>query len=636
MQNISENNFDESGIDDLREELTESLADGFATLAEARATPDGFTVAAAEFGSEDVDFASNGWLNRLLSVQGWLNFSEDLPATSVDDCLRALLSELDLASDITMEAFRSSDLLPVEFLQRLRDRVDAAVRVQDQFLTLLSANGGDRGAATQLWVDTWSEVLAEDGVVSAEPVEAKTDVWPIYLLTKKPPNLTPTYQRGDVWKSGDRQALIESILRGVPLPSIILLRTGASTPPEVVDGKQRLTAIFRFVGQHPVARRRLEEFSRRHPTWTSKNGATLVELFEQDYPAFRRAWKHLEGEPLTAKLEDKYYFPFKLRASADGGLVGDELEPLQGKYYTQIKRRVITVAGEEVTIADLFEDAVNYKMPVISYTKATQSQIHEVFRLYNKQGVHLNAEEIRNAVFHELELTRAMLVAAGDSDPEIPIDEIAKSLVPVQKLERLGIALSDYGFGNSRYKRTKVLGWVISALLHDTDGRDLASTARNIDQLLIEIRDNQDHRLRDLKVLSELFTLIVEAAEIHSAHDELWSESFMDGGKGARWQELQLVGSLVGICMALSLDPEGVEETLELKADKIRSVSATDWIRPEKTQTRTQWDYIARIVKDLLGILDLDPHAASVAVRERFGSSGYESLERMIIRSEQR
>ena len=94
-----------------------------------------------------------------------------------------------------------------------------------------------------------------------EPVAAKADVWPIYQLTKKSPNLTPSYQRGDVWKISERQSLIESILRGVPLPSVILLRTGPSSAHEVVDGKQRLTAILRFVGKHPVALRRIDEKS---------------------------------------------------------------------------------------------------------------------------------------------------------------------------------------------------------------------------------------------------------------------------------------------------------------------------------------------------------------------------------------
>ena len=45
--------------------------------------------------------------------------------------------------------------------------------------------------------------------------------------------------------------LIESILRGIPLPSIILARGSGNQRFQIVDGKQRLTAILRFMGAHP-------------------------------------------------------------------------------------------------------------------------------------------------------------------------------------------------------------------------------------------------------------------------------------------------------------------------------------------------------------------------------------------------
>ena len=433
---------------------------------------------------------------------------------------------------------------------------------------------------------------------------------------------------------------MESILRGVPLPSIILLRTGSSTPHEVVDGKQRLTAILRFVGKHPVAKQKVAEVSARHSGKKfNKQGRlddhsdrTLIDLFNEDYAAFRRAWKALEGYALNAQHENDYYFPFKLRSSGDGGLVGPYLEPLRGRYYTEIKRHEINVAGQQLTVESLFEDVVEYTIPVIEYTQATQAQIHEVFRLYNKQGVHLNAEEIRNAVYHEVELTRATLAAAGDADPNTSFGEIAKSLASIQNLDRLGEGLKNYGFGDTRYKRTKVLAWVISVLVHDTGGKDLASTSRNIDHLLISIQKNTSHPLADSSTLTKLFSLLLRAVELHSSHDELWSDRFKDGGKGVKWQELQLVGSLLGIAMALAASPVDIEDRIEANGDVIRTASekSAEWERPDKTQTKTQWDYIARISKNLLELLGIDPAQAAEAVRKEFGSSGYASLQRML------
>jgi hypothetical protein len=634
-----EDDFDE---EDPRVQLLESLADGMATLSEASDTPDGVLPVSSMFSSGDVDFACDAWMNQLAEIQGWLSLSGDLPLTGGAPFLQALIAEFELDPTDLLAPGAAYPPLTLRALERLNERVDIAGRLQTDFLQELETKGTSRASATQSWADAWAEIDANEEAVTPEPVTAKADVWPIFQLTKKPPNLTPSYQRGDVWRNGDRQSLMESILRGVPLPSIILLRISPSIPHEVVDGKQRLTAILRFVGKHPVAKQKVAEVAARHSGKKfNKQGRlddhgdrNLADLFNDDYPAFRRAWKALEGFVLNAQQENDYYFPFKLRTTGDGGLVGRNLEPLRGKYYTQIKDHEINVAGQQLNVGALFEDVVEYKIPVIEYTQASQAQIHEVFRLYNKQGVHLNAEEIRNAVYHEVELTRATLAAAGDADPNTDLAEIAKSLAGIQNLGRLGEALRNYGFGDTRYKRTKVLAWVISVLVHDAAGKDLASTSRNIDQLLIAIQKNPSHPLAQSSTLTKLFSLLLDAVELHSSHDELWSEQFMDGGKGVKWQELQLVGSLVGISMALVASPDDIEDRIEANGDAIRTASeeSTDWKRPDKTQTRTQWDYIARINKSLLELLGIDPTQAAEAVRQQFGSSGYASLQRMLIK----
>lgn len=628
--------------EDPRVQLLESLADGLATLSEASDTPNGVSPVSSMFSSVDVDFASDAWMNQLAEIQGWLYLSDDLPRTGGEPFLQALIAELELDPTDILPAGAMSPPLTIRALERLNERVDTACRLQADFLEELETKGTSRATATQSWADAWAEIDVSEEPVSPEPVTAKADVWPIFQLTKKAPNLTPSYQRGDVWSNGDRQSLIESILRGVPLPSIILLRTGPSTPHEVVDGKQRLTAILRFVGKHPVAKQKVAEVTARHSgkkfneqgRLDNSGHRNLTDLFNDDYPAFRRAWKALEGYALKAEHEDDYYFPFKLRSTGDGGLVGPYLEPLRGKYYTQIKGQEINVAGQQINVDALFEDPVDYKIPVIEYTRASQAQIHEVFRLYNKQGVHLNAEEIRNAVYHEVELTRATLAAAGDSDPNTNVAKIAESLAGVVDLDRLGQALRSYGFGDTRYKRTKLLAWVISILVHDTAGKDLASTSRYIDQLLIKIQNSKSHPLAHSPTLTKLFSLLLKAVELHSSHDELWSDQFKDGGNGAKWQELQLVGSLVGITMALAASPNNIEDRIEANGDAIRTASeeSTDWKRPEKTQTKTQWDYIARISKSLLELLDIDPDQAVEAVRLQFGSCGYSSLQRMLIK----
>ena len=62
--------------------------------------------------------------------------------------------------------------------------------------------------------------------------------------------LDPEYQRGFVWDQDKSSQLIESILLGIPLPTIYLSED--SEGDETIDGKQRLTTITSFInGTYP-------------------------------------------------------------------------------------------------------------------------------------------------------------------------------------------------------------------------------------------------------------------------------------------------------------------------------------------------------------------------------------------------
>ncbi len=63
-------------------------------------------------------------------------------------------------------------------------------------------------------------------------------------------NLSPTFQRKSVWRDRDRNLLVESLLRGFPIPAIFLYQRneGGQVCYDVIDGKQRLETILRFMG----------------------------------------------------------------------------------------------------------------------------------------------------------------------------------------------------------------------------------------------------------------------------------------------------------------------------------------------------------------------------------------------------
>lgn len=54
------------------------------------------------------------------------------------------------------------------------------------------------------------------------------------------------YQRKLVWTIEEKQKLIDSIVRGYPIPLILLAHT-KDDKYEVIDGMQRLDAIFTFI-----------------------------------------------------------------------------------------------------------------------------------------------------------------------------------------------------------------------------------------------------------------------------------------------------------------------------------------------------------------------------------------------------
>ena len=62
-------------------------------------------------------------------------------------------------------------------------------------------------------------------------------------------NTDAEYQRGKVWSRPQQALLIDSILRGFDIPKIYVrkLPPGGNHLFDVIDGKQRLTAIWRFV-----------------------------------------------------------------------------------------------------------------------------------------------------------------------------------------------------------------------------------------------------------------------------------------------------------------------------------------------------------------------------------------------------
>lgn len=597
-------------------EIEENIAGHLRVLAEPSPSPEGVTpVEGMELATQAIKIADGSWRSAVMAVQGWLHLPRELDDTSGPDFDRSL-------ADLLGAQAHDQE----EFFGKLQERLERAVELRERFLEDLneeSEGAATRETASARWSSAWDDIEDTEEAETGGPIKARADVWPIAQFRQYAIdgalNLNPSYQRADVWPTSDAQQLIESILRGIPLPSVIILqRSGENGETfEIVDGKQRLTAILRFTASHPTA---LAKVAEKAQEWSAPEA---ISLFESDYPAFRKLWHEHERSRLTASVEKELYFPFPLRPGNVPALSG-ELEQVRGRYYSEIRHIVIESTGGRRKIQSLFEAVSDYRIPVILYQEATSRQVHEVFSLYNRQGKHLNAEEIRNAAFHELDLMRALLVTAGDT--KVP-EEVAPFLADVvEELSSTRRNLVAYGFGDAGYKRTKTISWVAAALLLDDDKIDSRSTATHINNLLKRVQDSRNDPLRARDRVADLMKLLDKAVDAHAAMpDEAWAPSFKNSQSRGRWQELQLVAALIALAAAGAVHGQRLDDVVDEAMEHIRDRSA-QWKRPEKTQSKEQWRFIGQVVRDLLGVLGVDLEGAHEALRSRFGSSGLRVL----------
>lgn len=459
-------------------------------------------------------------------------------------------------------------------------------------------------AATEAWLEAWNEPIT----VEPLSINASVDKWRIYDLAGRAAQqqleLNPTYQRDFVWSNSDSQMLIESILRGIPLPSIILARVSSSQRYQIVDGKQRLTAILRFIGSHPEG----------------IENAKLMKEFESfgtDFGHFAR-----RNALRATEIRDKY-LPFKTKKYGPN----DPLANLGGRYYCEIRQESVRIAGETITVADLFERACDYFIPVLIYKDTQVRDIHHVFRLYNQLGMKLNAEEIRNAVFNHLLISRLMLFISGDRPERSIAPEFAEAGLDPSEAHQNIKAL---GFGTTRFRRTKVLLWTVATLvLRPTQGPDKAyrtpSTASHIDEFLRSIDDGRLGQFKSKNTLQFLANDIIAALELQQIASDAWHPKFRRKGKAemaSRWEELPVIASLLA-CIVLVI--MGEEDRLIEGVEAARALTV-QMVGPLSTQNKTQWAHIAKSSTSVLEGLGIDLGAADQAVKDRYGDSAISAL----------
>jgi hypothetical protein len=99
----------------------------------------------------------------------------------------------------------------------------------------------------------------------------------------------PEWQRGEVWDTSRKQQLIDSILRGWKLPKFYFVKRD-DDDYEVVDGQQRLTAIYEFFANElPLSEESAKEFGGTYYKDLKQKIADSFDDFEIEYDEIENA-----------------------------------------------------------------------------------------------------------------------------------------------------------------------------------------------------------------------------------------------------------------------------------------------------------------------------------------------------------
>lgn len=168
--------------------------------------------------------------------------------------------------------------------------------------------------------------------------------------------LSPEWQRSFVWKAKKQKRLIESILLGLPIPSFLLYHDSKSGKKYVIDGRQRLETVARFVSR-----------------------------------------KEAKGEP---KVRFRTF-----SAKEEGWGPGERLNLAANKYYDQLPPE----------FRSAFESA---SLVLATFRDINMGKLYQIFRRYNTGAVSLNAAEIRNAVYQASPLHQMLFRLGGEHKPD--------------------------------------------------------------------------------------------------------------------------------------------------------------------------------------------------------------------------
>jgi len=236
--------------------------------------------------------------------------------------------------------------------------------------------------------------------------------------------LSPDFQRRSVWSDKAKSYLIDTVLRGKPMPKIIITQKleGAKNIRVVVDGQQRLRAILEYYnGDFKVSKAHHKELSKYYYSNLPDNrdkdflkyeiGADL--LFDTPYQELLDIFARINS--YTVKLEQQEIFNAKYL-----GYFKQSIYQLGYKYVNYfiesgvLTKSKVTRMAEAELAADLFVtliDSVQTNKGIESFYKMyedDQGEIEEATKKFDKVmsfiGSIYTAADLKNTNYSRVQL----------------------------------------------------------------------------------------------------------------------------------------------------------------------------------------------------------------------------------------
>ncbi len=451
---------------------------------------------------EDPEYASRLFESDVIRGEGSVD--------SVSEIVRQIVAK----TGETVEEDDVSDYLDQEKLTPLF--YEALIAYVENLDASTGANSDEEldDADEEETTDSFSPVNADAKMVTVDHL--------FNLIETDQLDLTPPWQRTIVWSPARQRKLIESILLGIPIPSIILHHINAGQLGKeryaIIDGKQRLTSIHRFLRNEF----RLPPFpvGPTHPL----------------YPC-RGKWYSNPEKPASRSLEA----PYRSR------ITGTQL-------------------------------------PVLLFRDVAEGRLRQIFKLYNVTSTRLNAAEVRNAVYQDNPLHQMLFVLSGEGGdhqllPYIPKDE---QLEFRSRLQNVLPSLKRYAALDflSRY-----LGYsraVVGTKPYFRPTSTSTAIDRYFDQIETEAESPEDVAREIIEVFngaSHYFNLKKDGKDWHLAF-------YPHADKPKRpFEALQAITSMVCTRLLLRVDALGAADQTQIESAVRQSILAVEYPDKQQRST---------------------------------------------------